>query len=371
MLRIPGFLYFVLASLLLGAALLVPGTPARAENSQWRIPADFEGHPALLLGASQLLFHHPEALTDIASALAGRAQVFGLVSNPAQARVMHELLLAHGIPADAVQPVVVPVQSMWVRDYGPVFVQNGAGEVGIVDARYGGNLHNPDDEHVPTELAGRWDVPLVESGLWLEGGQILSNGQGLLLVSTALFTRNAVREEIDGAEATARLQATLPFERAEVIQPLHGEPTGHLDMFLAFLAPDLIVVARIDPGLDPINAERLDTLAVRLEGMTTDRGPLRVVRVDTPAATDGVWRTYTNCAMVGDVILVPSYPEVDPRFDRDALALYRRWMPDRDAELIESSSLVVKRGALHCVSMPIPAGPGSIPPATPSESRGE
>lgn len=348
-----------------GIHFLLALTTARAESLPWRIPADFERHPALLLGAAQMLFHHPDTLAEIAAALEGRAEVYGLVSTPAQARALRDLLHAHELPIDAVKPVVVPVQSMWLRDYGPVFVEGDDGAIGIVDARYGGSAQNPDDELVPSALADAWEAPVVDSDLWLEGGQILSNGQGLLLVSTALFWRNVAHEQIGADEAVERLRATLPFDQALNVQPLHGEPTGHLDMFLAFLDVDLLVVARIDPAIDPINAERLDRTARRLAGTPTAAGPLRVERIDMPAATDGIWRSYTNCAMVGDVVLVPSYPEAGASFDRAARAFYEQWASEHEIVLIEATTLAARRGALHCVSVPVPASAwrliGSVP----------
>ena len=150
-------------------SLLSCAGPAGAQTSRWRVPADFEQHPALLLGASQLLFHHPETLADIAGALEGRALVYGLLSSDAQASEMRRLLRAHDLPENAIRPVVVPVQSMWLRDYGPVFVQRDDGKVGVIDARYGGSEHNPDDDDVPTALAERWGAPVLDSELWLEG----------------------------------------------------------------------------------------------------------------------------------------------------------------------------------------------------------
>ena len=319
-----------------------------------RLFADHERHPALLIGASQMMFHHQQALLDIARALQDEAPVYGLVADEAQARRLRDLLTEHGLSATAVLPVEVPVQSMWVRDYGPLFVRRPAGDVVMVDPRYGGTSRNPDDEEVPSELAEQWHVPSVDVPLWMEGGHVVTNGAGLVLVSNALLNKNVAREGIGAEELGRRIGQALPFDRLEIVLPLHGEPTGHLDMFLGFLAPDVLLVARIDPAEDATNAERLDGIAAKFAGVSTPRGPLRVLRVDTPPATDGVWRTYTNAAMVDDVVLVPSYPDLDQRFDRDALAVYREAMPNRKIVAIDAESLVEKRGALHCVSVPLP-----------------
>lgn len=323
---------------------------------RFRVPADHESNPALLIGASQLMFHHEAALLDMAGALAGEAPVFGLVSNEAQARYLRTLLVQNDLPFDAVIPVVVPVQTMWVRDYGPLFLEEEQGGVAIIDPRYPQTEHNPDDDVVPDALAETWDLPVVDVPLHMDGGHVLSNGAGLLLVSNALVNRNVTKDDLDGPAMYARLRESLPFDDLEIVLPLRGEPTGHIDMFMAFTDVDRLLVARMDPESDPVNARRLDALATKLEGRPTTKGPLRIERIDTPSATDGIWRTYTNVAMVEDVVLVPSYPDVDPSFDSGALATWRALLPERTVRPIDARSLVERRGALHCVSIPLPPG---------------
>jgi agmatine/peptidylarginine deiminase len=321
---------------------------------EFRVPADHERNSALLIGASQMMFHHEPVLLDVARALQDEAPVYGLVANDAQREHLRQLLTEHDLPADAVRPVVVPVQSMWLRDFGPLFVKGRGGGVAIVDTRYPVTEHNPDDDGVPSALAEQWNVPSIEVPLWLDGGHVLSNGQGLMLVSNAVVNQNVVRDDIEPIEVQRRLREALPFDRAEIVLPLNGEPTGHLDVFLAFVAPDRLVVARMDPQRAPAHAERLDRIAARLEGTETRNGPLNVLRIDTPAPREGVWRTYTNVAIVGDAVLVPTYPDIADHFDRDALEAYRRWFPDRTVVGIDARSLVERRGALHCVSVPLP-----------------
>lgn len=319
------------------------------------VRADHQPNPALLIGASQLMFHHEKALLDVARVLNGEVPLFGLVSNEAQVDFLAALLAAHDLPIDAVRPVVVPVQSMWVRDYGPLFMQDEAGRVTMIDPRYTRTELNPDDDAVPAALAESWDVPVVDVPLRMEGGHVLSNGAGLLIVSNALVNKNAVLDDLDGSAVFQRIRESLPFDDIEIVLPLRDEPTGHVDMFMAFLGVDRIAIARMDRAHDPLNATRLDAIAAKLKGRPTAAGPLRVERIDHPPVIDGIWRTYTNAALVDDVVLVPLYPDVDPAYDEAALKAWRRWFPDRIVEGIDARSLVARKGALHCISIPLPA----------------
>ena len=335
-------------------AVLCLLVPVAALARGVHLPADHETNPSLLIGASQMMFHHEDVLVVAALALEGEAPVSGLESTEEQAAYLADLLVDHGLPRDAVEPVIVPVQSMWVRDFGPLFARDAEGRVVLLDPRFRRTEQNPDDADVPTALARRWNLPVVDVPLRMQGGHVLANGDGLVLVSNALVNRNAILDDLDGPAVYRRIQESLPFDDLEIVLPMRGEPTGHLDMFLAFLAVDRLAIARLDPEDDPANAERLDALAAKLAGRPTGAGPLRIVRIDTPAATDGIWRSYTNVAMVDDVVLVPQYPDVDARFDRAALAAYREWLPERTIRGIDSRSLVRRRGALHCVSIPLP-----------------
>lgn len=338
--------------LLVSLVLLAPPL-ARAQTESVRLPADHEANPSLLIGASQMMFHHEETLLAIARALDGTAPLFGLLSNDAQVAYLRDLLARNDLPKNAVRPIVVSVQSMWVRDYGPLFLR-GAGGVALIDPRYVQTEMNPDDDAVPRALAEHWKLPVVDVPLHMDGGHVLSNGDGLVLVSNALVNRNVQKDGLDGPGVFERIRQSLPFDDLEILLPLRGEPTGHLDMFLAFLDVDRLAVARLDPARDPVNAERLDAIAAKMSGRRTSKGPLRIERIDQPAAHDGLWRTYTNAALVGDVVLVPSYPDVDASFDEEALAAWQRWFPARTVRPIDARSLVQRRGALHCVSIPLP-----------------
>ena len=138
--------------------------------------------------------------------------------------------------------------------------------------------------------------------------------------------------------------------------PLEGESTGHVDMFCAFLKMDLAVVGRYDPAEDPENAARLDQIAEDLAGLNTRTGPLRIERLPMPDHRDGFWRTYTNVVFANDVLLVPIYPAYCPDLDEEALAIFRRLLPDRRVVGIDASELIKMNGALRCITMNVPTG---------------
>ncbi|MFH2052176.1 MAG: agmatine deiminase family protein [bacterium] len=320
------------------------------------MPGDFDAQESLLMGGTMLAGLFPGVLVDIVRAVPRDVRVVMLVAADEEVGPIRRLLAASGLQGDAVDFLAAPILTMWTRDFGPITVLDGGGRKRLVDFAYRERRGNAVDDGVPRELAARLDLPLIECPLLLEGGDFLSNGWGLGVGSTRIIARNQHYLSLDPDAVIPRIGRTLGFESFQLLQPLAGETTGHLDMFCAFLRPDLVVVARIDPVLDPGNASRLDQAAATLEGMATRQGPLQVDRVTMPAAEDEVWRTYTNIVMANGVVLVPIYPDHCPDLDTEALELYRRLLPDRRVVGIDASGLITMRGALRCITMNIPAG---------------
>ncbi len=320
------------------------------------MPGDFAAQDILLLGGTMLADLHPGVLVDVVRAAHRDVRIVLLVAGDEEARPIRRLLAASGIPGDAVEFMVVPILTMWTRDFGPITVLDAGGGRRLVDFIYRERRGNAVDDGVPRHLAARLNLPLIDCPLLLEGGDFLGNGLGLGLGSTRIIARNAHYLSLEPDAVIPRIGRTLGFESLQLLEPLAGETTGHLDMFCTFLGPDLAVVGRIDPVLDPENAARLDQAAERLEGMATRLGPLRIERVTMPVAEDQVWRTYTNIVLANGVVLVPTYPDHCPDLDTEALDLYRRLLPDRRAVGIDASGLITMRGALRCVTMNVPAG---------------
>jgi agmatine/peptidylarginine deiminase len=191
----------------------------------------------------------------------------------------------------------------------------------------------------------------------LDGGNLLSNGQGLLLATTALLDEN-LPHDCDEAKVRAILGEYLGGAHVEFLEPLVGEPTGHVDVFAVFTGAQTVVVGACDPVIDPLNAQILDGNAARLAGLHLKNGPLRVVRVPMPPKDDGVWRTHTNVIFANGTLLVPIYPGVDPDGERVALDTFARLLPRWDVVGIDASALIECDGALHCISMNVPAQGG-------------
>ena len=180
------------------------------------------------------------------------------------------------------------------------------------------------DNDMPLHLAKELGLPAKSLPLRIEGGNILCNGEGVGVTSVTVAVRNLERG-LEIREIGVLMGRTLGISKWCYLPPLEGEPTGHVDIYLTFLAPDLAVVAECDPGVDPVNARRLDDAARVLESMDTSLGPMRVRRVPILRAEDDSWRSFNNVIITDRKLLVPVFADVDPAVQERVLVSIRSW----------------------------------------------
>ena len=322
------------------------------------LPGEFQRQGALMLGCNELIHHYPDVFVDIVAATCRTTPLIGLISHIDQKQIALELFRKHGLPTGAVQFVLLPLDSMWVRDYGPLFMRRRDGTAYAVEGGY--FQANPlkvkrglDDE-AANLLCESLGLPVVSVPLEFEGGNLLSNGEGLCVTSLDLIRKNP--RFINDKNGLARLLRDYFGVRAWVhVRSLKGEPTRHADMFVTFVAPDVAVVGQYDPAYDPENAAILDQTAELLSRMNTSRGPMKVHRIPMPPREGKFWRTYTNVLFANGTLLMPTFSGVDPAMQAEAMALYARLLPGWKVVGVRADSLHTSEGLLHCVAMNVPS----------------
>lgn len=332
--------------------------PEPAESTSGTIPGEFEHQAAIMIGANEMLAYHPRTFIQMVAALRKKVKVLGLIWSEEQRSQAVDLLKANNLPADAVDFYVWPSKSMWVRDYGPFFVmENKDGPAHVVDYQY--IQPNRDyGELFGTTFAGTFGYKFSRAELSFEGGNLLTNGEGLCVTSNILFNQNSSRG-YDESQLGAQLADMFRFKRWTHLKPLEGEPTGHADMFCTICSPNQAIVGSYSSEQDSINSTILDDDAATLSKEETSKGSMQVARIPMPDHRDGNWRTYTNVIYANGTLLVPQYGSRDGDLDKIALATYRKILPNWEVVGIDCSTLADKRGALHCISFNIPWMPNN------------
>jgi agmatine/peptidylarginine deiminase len=331
------------------------------------VPAEFERHDALLLTWNVDDEGVEEAITAVVSAVYQNLQVIVLTPDDEYLRGAMRCFSLAGIPQPAIRYVRADVDTIWTRDYGPASLQSPDGTAVFIDADYETGSRAQDDD-LPSAIAPVLGMPTVHVPLTMEGGNLLSNGRGLCLATTKLLDANLARGYTD-QQFNTLLRDAYGFSEIVLLEPLNGEPTGHIDMFATFVAPNAVIVGEYDPQMDPVNAAVLDRNAERLSAVGTPWGRLRVYRIPMPPSGTAVWRTYTNVLYANGTLLVPSYPGVAPHLEQEALTTFQHLLPQWRIVPVDCNQLISLGGGIHCVTLnvsriarvPRPIDPRDLP----------
>jgi agmatine/peptidylarginine deiminase len=349
--------------------------PAPAQQGVLPLSGEYEKKSALLLSC-KAAYMYGMVLVDIVKALHKSVPIICLVDTAWEQGAVQSGFRSAGIPDSAVQFSIIPMDTMWLRDYGPFFVRRADGTVMVVQAAYRFRRYTKtDDEHVTVEVrpkdeqvsgfvAAQMKLPVTKMPLDLAGGSLLSNGDGVGVFTYRELVRNKQSRGYDVKKVFALLSEYLGFQELVAVASLKGEPTGHADMFMTFLAPDVAVISKCDAKRDPENARRLDAIANELANLKTSRGPMRVYRIPLPPPKDTYWRTFTNTIMANGVLLMPTFADVDPQMQTEAMETYSRLLPGWQIVGVRADPLLYGNGLLHCITMDVP-GFVKLPAAAP------
>jgi agmatine deiminase len=281
------------------------------------------------------------------------------------AETVSRLLTAAGVNLQAVTLHEIPTNDAWARDHGPIFVKRqrqGRAELAVTDWLFNswGQKYGPWDldDVVPQKIAARFNLPVFEPGIVLEGGSIDVNGQGALLTTEACLLNPNRNPTLSREEIEDYLRAYLGVQKILWLgDGIAGDDTdGHIDDLARFVDPSTVVcVVEEDPT--DVNYACLQENYARLRRMTDQAGnPLRVIPLPMPSPVehDGnrLPASYANFYIANGVVLVPTY---DCPNDQRALALLQEAFPSRRIIGIHCADLVWGLGAIHCVTQQQPA----------------
>ena len=261
---------------------------------------------------------------------------------------------------------------IWLRDSGPIFVKNAAGETAITNWKFNAWAKYPNwqnDDQIPEHVAQLRDFrrfdPFVtlhgeDRRVVLEGGSIDLNGAGAMLTTEECLL-SEVQQRNPGVSREQLQQVFSDYLGVDQVIWLNrgcaGDDThGHVDDIARFVATDTIVAAvernTADENHLPL-AENLD----RLRSTTQPDGePYRIIELPMPDPVifDGerLPASYANFYIANDLVLVPTFNDAK---DRIALNLLADCFPSRKTVGIHCGDFIWGLGALHCMTQQEPA----------------
>ncbi|RLV08193.1 peptidyl-arginine deiminase [Streptomyces griseocarneus] len=266
----------------------------------------------------------------------------------------------------AVEVVAVPVDDLWLRDSGPVFVTAPDGTLAGVDLRFngwGGKQEHSRDGLVARRLLEEYAVPRIEAPLVAEGGSLETDGDGTLLVTESSLvndnrnpgrSRDALENDLKNLLGVAKV-IWLEGVRDQDITDCH------VDALARFAAPGTVVLGSPPPGTGPDVWTRVyEQARAVLEGATDARGrTLEIVELPEadPAGLgergEDFLGSYVNYYVADGAVIMPRFG--DRRSDERAAAILRYLHPGRDVRPVEIHTLAEGGGGIHCATQQQPA----------------
>lgn len=350
--------------------MLVPkNTPVK---SGYRMPAEWHQHDATLMHwpsnretwPGDRLTRAETVFLNIIDTLSSYEPVL-LLCDPSAIRRAEERIKSRVLDPGQVHLIEKPINDVWARDCGPICIKrekDHSCEYAMTDWDYNawGNKYPPydDDNKVPVFLADKFNIPVFQPGLVLEGGSIDTNGKGLLLTTESVLLNPNRNPGLDKPMIEQYLSHYLGVEKILWMKAgLAGDDTdGHIDDLCRFLNEDTVLTT-VTGDPDDINYHTLSENRKRLENVSDQKGnrlnivelPLPGTRINgtTADGSEFVPASYANFYIANGVVLVPLY---DKRYDKQAMELLGHYFPDREVAGIECTDLVWGQGSIHCVT---------------------
>ncbi len=292
---------------------------------------------------------------ELAKALAAFEPVT-MVCSPAE---MAEASLMCG---PGVELTPIPLSDGWMRDIGPSFVTNPAGEIAGVDWIFNGwgGLHDEFalDAEVAAEVLKIRGCPRFAAPIVLEGGAFNGDGAGTLLVTEECLLHPGRNPGKTKAEIEEVLADYLGAKSVIWLgQGYEGDETGgHVDEVACFVKPGTVM---LQIPADPEDTNYLiqhDNLARLKSARDANGQAVEVIEIPQPARREHGGRrltlSYINFAFTNGGLIMPSFgdPCDDPVF-----RVFSGLFPDRKIIQLQVDDLVVGGGGIHCITQQEPA----------------
>lgn len=263
-----------------------------------------------------------------------------------------------------IELLALPVDDLWMRDSGPVFVIDDRGALAACGLNFNGwgrKQRHRRDRRVAERVAHELGVPFTRAELVAEGGAFEVDGAGTLLAAESSIINRNRNPGKSKSEIEAALTAAVGATRFIWVPGIRGKDITdyHVDAVARLVRPGVAVV-ELPPAGTPksiwtraahTNLERIrdarDQQGRRMEvALLTQPRRVRV------AAPDFV-NCYANYYVVNGAVIAPEFGDHDA--DERAADTLARLYPGRRVVQINIDTIATFGGGLHCVTQQQPA----------------
>lgn len=335
-----------------------------AERRRWQMPDEGAPHVAtwMAFGASANIWE-PHLLPVVRENLATIAKTIAAFE-PVNMLVREEDSdLAAQLCGSTVNLLIHPIDDLWIRDTGPVFVNNSSGEHGGIGFNFNGwgdKQEHARDAEVAEFVTGYTRAAFIRSSLVLEGGGIEVDGEGTAIITESCVINPNRNPGVSKAECERELKHLLGLEKIIWLPGIAGKDItdGHTDFYARFTHPGTVVA-----GLEQ-DQSSFDYAVTRrhleiLRAATDAKGRrLKVITLEGPSAIRPAYASndfaagYINFYVCNGAIIEPEFG--DKRTDRNTRDILQELFAEREIIQLNIDGIAAGGGGIHCTTQQQP-----------------
>ncbi|MFA7627206.1 MAG: agmatine deiminase family protein [Candidatus Kapaibacterium sp.] len=272
--------------------------------------------------------------------------------------------------------------AFWARDFGPFGIYTGdMDSLMFLIAEYYPN--RPIDDLFPVKLAQMKGYKYHKSQLEMEGGNFMTDGHGAGFIGDVIYNNNSdnagtspePKAPMNSTQVNNELSRIFNLDKRILMTSLRCDGgTGHIDIYSKMANDEEILITKYPDNFNRFQFPDYGTVSSNKEiilALNTHYGKkFRFLEVPLPSDDDGTFnrnscnlfssdaRGYINGLTVNNTFIVPTYSDDvsgNQAGDQAALEIIRKHMPGYKIVPIDSRALTPLGGAIHCITMQIPA----------------
>lgn len=275
----------------------------------------------------------------------------------------NEYDLARDLVGSSVDLIVSPLDDLWIRDTGPIFVQTEEGDQVAIDFNFNGwgeKQSYRQDAKVASFVAQQAGIEIINTDLILEGGCIEVDGHGTAVITESCVLNNNRNPGMSKAEFEDKLMPLLGLEKIIWLPGIKGMDItdGHTDFYARFARPG-VVLAGFEPDPTSFDYEVTKTHLEILRAATDAQGrPLEVIVLEGPTtireefATDDFAPGYIGFYVSNGAVIMQEFG--DAQADQAAKQGVQIAFPDRDVVQLNIDGIAAGGGSIHCATQQEP-----------------
>ena len=198
-----------------------------------------------------VLIRYPFGIsTSLIREMAEDVTVYCLVSS-SQQNSAYSSMSSGNVDMDNVEFILGSTDSYWTRDYGPWWVVDGNGDIGVVDFTY--NRPRPNDNQAPSKVSEHLDVPYYSADFISTGGNYMTDGNGISASTQIAYTENSQCGTNDQSSVPLppcsyvdnMLTDYYGIDTYHVVADPNDEYIDHIDCWGKYLSPSRMLIREV------------------------------------------------------------------------------------------------------------------------------